>query len=370
MKIDIIAPPLPPQIDGIGSYTACLAKELAQSVEVKVWTVLGHDYNPIPGVTIIPAFSAEQTRSIWDVVRQIENDPPDWVVLQYNPFSYGRWGLNLHLPLALRKLRQCCPQVRFALMAHECFVPVINAKFAIMTVWQRWQIWHLGRTADVIFASIEAWTERFQRWFPDKRCVHLPVGSNIPHIETSRAEARAVLGIPAETIVLGVFGGAHPSRMLPWIAEAAHAVCAQGNDVLVLSIGSGGAEIRRALGNIPLCDCGPLPEEEVSRRLTAVDIYLTPFIDGVSTRRGSFITGLQHGLATVGTLGPLTDGLLKTQNGQAFLLSEVSEQADFCRKVLSLASDVTKRQALSTDARTFYHHEFSWERIAARLLMS
>ena len=93
MRIHIIAAALPPQLDGIGDYTANLAAELAHSATV---TVLTGAPTPdlIPGVQVETAFSADNPRSVWNLVSRVAADPPDWVLLQYNPFSYGRWGLT------------------------------------------------------------------------------------------------------------------------------------------------------------------------------------------------------------------------------------------------------------------------------------
>ena len=50
MKIHIIAAALPPQLDGIGDYSALLAAELARCVEVTLLSGAGPDATCIPGV--------------------------------------------------------------------------------------------------------------------------------------------------------------------------------------------------------------------------------------------------------------------------------------------------------------------------------
>ena len=128
------------------------------------------------------------------IVDVIEKDRPDWLFIQFNQFSYGRWGLNPFLPLAIARIRRRCPGTRIAWMAHEDFVPITNWRFAVMTIWQRAQFKALGQMADHIFFSIEPWTEKYQAWFPRKPVTHLPVGSNIPHVGPSRDEARRPAG--------------------------------------------------------------------------------------------------------------------------------------------------------------------------------
>ncbi len=367
LRIHIVFPALPPRLDGIGDYTANLAGELAKSAKITILTDAG-PYAPIPGVTITPTFSPAEPRSLVHILPRVAADRPDWLLLQYNPFCYGHWGFNPHLPHALRALKRRFPETRLAIMAHEHFVPVLNWKWAVMTTWQRWQFWMLGRCADRLFFSIDPWARKFRKWFPDKPVLHLPVGSNIGRVCLPRAQARARLGIGEGTAVLGLFGTAHISRMLARAREAAEVVRQTGREVLVLYAGTDAEAVRTALGPIPACAEGPLPPAEVSRRLSAVDVYLAAFLDGISTRRTTLMAGLQHGLATVGTAGINTDDCLRAENGRAFLLSDANAPEAFNAHVLRLLEDAPLRARLGQEASRLYQREFAWDRIASRLL--
>lgn len=368
VSIQIISAALPPRMEGIGDYSAWLAAELARVADVTVLTTHAREHDPIPGVRIVPVFSVGKRSSVWRIEGAVAAENPDLLLLQYNPFSYGRRGLNPWLPLAMRRLVRRCPQTRFAIMAHETFVPAENWKWALMTVWQRWQMWMLGRSAEVILFPTESQMRRLRRWFPRKQMGYLPVGSNVPLVATPYHEARARLGIRNGTVVLGLFGTAHPSRMLSRARSAAEAVLQAGAQVLVLYIGPHGSAVRLALGDLPLVAEGPHEPEEVSRRLAAVDIYLAPFEDGVSTRRGSLMAGIQHGLACVGTLGPATDALLESMNHRAFILVEVGAAREFDASVVRLLGDRGCREELGLNARRLYEEQFSWRIIASRLL--
>ena len=367
MNIDLIFPAHPPALDGIGDYTARLAETLAARHEVRFLTAQS-DPDPIPGVTSLSAFALSPRHRTFDIVDAASARQPDAVVLQYNPFSYGRWGFNLHLPVALRRLKEACPDTTVVVMVHEPFVPVENLSFAVMTVWQRLQLWRLGRTADVVAFSIMPWTQRFESWFPSARVLHLPVGSNMPNVELPREEARRRLGLDDDPFVIGVFGSAHESRLLPFIRRATSAVDAQKPDVRVLYVGPDGDDVQRVLDErTSILDAGPLPADEVSRHLSACDLYLAPFDRGVSTRRGSFMVGLQHGIATISTHGSHTDPMLHRANEDAFVLAPDDAPEAFARHAMRLAASDRERHRLARTGADYFEKHFAWPRIARRL---
>jgi glycosyltransferase involved in cell wall biosynthesis len=368
MRLHIVSPVLPPRLDGIGDYTAQLASELAASDEVTILTERHSDHSPIPGVDVRGCFSASHPTSLNALLDHTREERPDWLLVQYNPFAYGRWGLNVHLPLVIRAIHRRVKDTRIAIMFHEVFTPATDVRFTIMTTWQRAQLFALGRSADALFFSVEQWTNRFRRWFPGRSLAHLPVGSNIDEISMGHDEARARLGIEAGTVALGLFGRAHPSRMLELTRRSAQVVRDAGHDVAVVYVGPDSDVVQAELGDLPLMGtAGGVPPAEVSMRLAGMDVFLAAFVDGVSTRRGSLMAGLQHGLPTVGTIGPWTDSVLRRADGEALLLAPVDSPVQFCDCVLRLSAHNGLRRQLAHGARVLYEREFAWPTIANRL---
>src|SRR5437773_504456 len=105
-RIEILAPALPPRLDGIGDYCERLATQLATSAGIKILTASNCVPAAIPGVAIETAFAVEQPRSVRQIADRVATDRPDWLLLQYNPFSYGRWGWNPYLPQVLCGIRR------------------------------------------------------------------------------------------------------------------------------------------------------------------------------------------------------------------------------------------------------------------------
>jgi glycosyltransferase involved in cell wall biosynthesis len=311
----------------------------------------------------------ESRRGILNLTDVVTYSPPDWLLLQFEQFSYGRWGLNPFLQLAMRHLRHRASGTRIGVMFHEDFIPASGLKSAVMSTWQRAQFWILGHLADVTFFSTEPWAEKYQSWFPSTPIYHLPVGSNIPCVDADPKQERERLGLPSNAFVIGVFGGAHPSRLLNYIRESVAACAALVSDCRVLYVGPHGDRVRNVLQDTaPLLDMGALPAEEVSRCFATMDVHLAPFKNGVSTRRGSFLVGLQHGVATLSCIGPQTGSLLRAQNGMSFSLSCHDQLDEYVRKACTLCLNHKERWKLGHAGQVFFLNHFSWPIIANRLL--
>ena len=368
LRLHLVTPALPPMLDGIGDYTALLAAQLSTTADVRIYTDDRRAFQPVPNVPIVGAFDAAKPASIDRLLAAVAADPPDWLVIQYNPFGWGQRGLNLHLPRAMHRLRSMAPSVRLAVMFHETFVPLKNWKFAVMTTWQRWQFRQLVRASDVALFSIDPWAVQHRRAFRDKRIEHLPVGSNVPRVAIDKAEARRRLNIADDEVIVGVFGTGHVSRLFDRVRDAAVAVRSTGRPVRILYIGPDIAAVRSAMGDVSVIGDGSVSADEASRRLAAIDVFLATYSDGVSTRRGAMMAALEHGLPIVGTLGHHTDAELRTINGSAMLLANANDSPAFSAAVVSLVGDAPRRASLGRTAADLFARRYAWPVIADRLL--
>lgn len=367
MKIVFIAATLPPQLNGIGDYSALLARELSKNHRMSIWTAHNTPFAPLPNVEIEPVFRVGEARSFRALEAVARREKPDWIVLQYACFAFGKRGFNLELPRVLRRIARR-GDARFALMMHEPFVRVTSFKNALMTTYQRWQLWSLGHSARAIFYSIEPWQLELQRYFKGRVNRHLPVFSNIPFHQIERETARRALGLDDADFALGVFGSAHQSRLTARICDAARAVENAGLRPVVLYIGPSGAATRAAIPEVRLLDQGALAADEISARFAAMDVYLAAFSDGVSTRRTSLMTALQHGVPVVGTSGYLTDDGWKRENGRALWLARVENGAEFGERVRELTSNKPQRSAMGRAGQQLYEREFAIEITARRIM--
>jgi glycosyltransferase involved in cell wall biosynthesis len=368
MRIDLLFPTFPPKLDGIGDHTSHLAEALAEKgCTVRVLTAQ-EDWVSPSRVDVRTAFHLETRRGIMQAVDAMEAAPPDWLIVQFEQISYGRWGLNPFLPLALYRLRRKVPQVNISVMFHEDYMPVSSFKFAVMTTWQRLQFWMLGRLADVAFFSTEPRARKYESWFPETPVHHLPVGSNIPFGHYDTMKERSHIGIGTDDFIIGLFGSAHPSRLLSHVNAAASTCAGDMENCTVLYVGPDGDEVRGVLDRVPVYDAGPLSSEEVSRHFATMDLYLAPFENGVSARRGSFLTGLQHGVPTITTCGSETGPFLGSQASTSFVAPPSNNQELFVRRVEELAHSSDARHTVGSNGQKLYKEHFSWPTIADTVL--
>ena len=213
---------------------------------------------------------------------------PDWVALQYNPFRYGRAGFApTLLSDALALKRAAVPLV---VMVHEAWVKMADWRLTLMGLWQRLQLRGLIRLADAMTTSTEALAHEI-----GAGSVHVPVAANIAPVGVSRTEARDLLGLD-DLLTVTLFGRAHPSRALDYAEDAIAALAeSRGSEKLaVLNLGAD-APMPKLPSGIRLISPGRQDERQLSLGLTASDVVLLPFVDGVSTRRGTLMAALAHG---------------------------------------------------------------------------
>ncbi len=365
-RIGIVTSALPPKHDGIGDYSAGLASVFSSWADVSLHTVRGFSPEPVGGVKIVQSFDISPRKAVADLEKAIEQQPVDCLILQYNPFCFGSKGFNPFLASVFRRIKLKSPQMQLIVMVHERFMPANSPRNVIMWAYQNQQFEAITAVADLTLFSTGPWQEVYRDKYPRRKSGHMPVGSNLPFVPADREAVRGELKIPAEAIVLGTFGGNHPSRLWNLLAAAGRKLKSEGRDVRILCIGSAGPAIREAMPDLPLIDLGMLGVEAVSRNLQAVDIYCSPFFDGVSTRRGSFFAGLQHGLATVTTRGYNTDGDLIDQSLSAFIAAGPGSESEFVVAVMHLVNDPDARAKIAGQAKLCFDEHYSPQVLAGR----
>jgi glycosyltransferase involved in cell wall biosynthesis len=291
----------------------------------------------------------------------------DALILHYNPFSWGSRGFAPYLVPMLGRLRRRKPRVVVGILAHERYVDMHGLRWTMMGGWQRVQFLAILRFADVAWSSIEAWTESLHAQ-TRARVAQIPICSNLPDRRGARLLARARLGIDGSALVVAAFGTDHPSRLIGHIEGAVDAIAGSGRPVTLLNLGAGAPPVAVHAAGVTVVAPGRLHASAVAEHMAAADLYLAPFVDGVSARRTTLMAALQHALPVVGTDGPLTDTVLRDAH-EALMLAPSTDRAAFVAAARDLASDGDQRARRGAAARRLYEARFDWP-VACRVALS
>ncbi|GAT35365.1 glycosyltransferase [Terrimicrobium sacchariphilum] len=366
----LVSAAYPPDLDGIGDYTWWLGGALSRAIGdgIPVITRTG-DHLAQEGVKVHGVFDPHDLSSVRKLPFCVNGG---WLVFQYNPFSWGRRGWCPAVPEALNSVKAVHPHLKLAVMFHETTVPRWPWKFALMRRWQRPVFRKICKLADVAFASSERYVRQIEKVGHPMSVVHLPVGSNVARSSLDREEACRAMRLPDDAILVGVFGSAHESRLLDWIGAAFAGVKENQPHAKVLYVGPHGDAIARAVGDSSLViDMGIQPSDRAGVCLSAMDLLLAPFNDGISTRRGSVIAAFQNGVPVATTLSKWTDSVFRSQAPAALLLSQATTAIDFARDTAEWATFLnnhSQKARYREDIQAFHDAVFSWDLIAKQLM--
>ena len=349
-RVALVAARNATEADGIRDYTRRLLATLHQEeldAELFEWT---------PGA---PNGGSGSQRS---KLAAAELEAMDVLILQYEPFSFGRRGFAPGLALFLARLRRRRPRPLIAVMFHETYVDMKNLRWTLMGGWQRAQLVAIQAAADVQLCSIQRWTERLRKTALGRPVHHLPVASNLPDARAHRSRIRRSLNADADTIVLSCMGLRHPGRLAQEVLASAREAGTVARSVLLLDLGPGVSSATSLAENVELRATGFLPAEDLAGHIAASDVFLAPYMDGVSTRRTSVMAALQHGVPVVGTTGHLTDDVFLRSRDLILVPPDRLVPA-----VTRLVGEPASRARLGAAGRRLYEASFDWPVLVQRL---
>ena len=372
----IITCEYPPQTGGVSDYTYLVAKELARwKDDVHIWCPKAAGERPgIAGVTIHPAgrFSPADLRALG---RQLDTFPkPRRVLVQWVPHGFGYKSVNLFFCMWLW-YRSARHRDAIELMVHEPFLPFRRGKWRqnAAAVVQRLMTIILLRAAERIFMSTPSWESRLRPFESGGHRVFkwLPITSNVPYIEDPEAVFEIRQRYRKTGLLAGHFGtfGAPIAEMLEAIVPR---LLTNNRSLSLLLLGGGGQEFReRLVKKYPelrdvLHATGHVHElHRLSLHLSACDLMIQPYPEGVTTRRGTAMAALSHGRPLVTTSGVLTEPVWEAS--QAVALTPAGDIEGFVDATLRVSNDPAYRGSLAKLARELYERQFDIRKTVATL---
>ncbi len=363
MKIIIISPAFPPDRGGVADYSSLLADGLAEKNEVIIVTSKSEE-----AITegknrfqIIGEIKSWGGFGLFRIISLIKRFSPELIIIQYVSFMYGRGGINLAFPLLSILLRI---RYRVFTMVHEPFTPFGHSiKTFLISLVQRLMLFCMILGSDKIGISIKVWERMLKRFFFWRKMDFrwIPVPSNIK-ISTKTHIPEKLQGFNKKPLLV-FFGSLHFSKMVEYMTASLDALIKKGYDAGLLIIGQDEKAMSAYIKELPdylrgrIFCTGYCNSDDVSRYLSASDIFLLPLIDGISSRRGSLMAALKHGISVVTTNGFLTDDIFEQENFT--LLSPSTDKNLFIANVVRMAGDETLRETIGKKGKEIYERYFS-----------
>lgn len=366
----------PPQLGGVSDYTYSLAKGLADEGDnVHVWCPPASSGTvQCAGVSVHRVLGRVSSRDLRNVSQELDRFPgPRQILVQWVPHAFGCRSMNVGFCLWLWERSRRGDWVD--LMVHEASlafgarswrqnVPALIHRF--MTV-------ILLRAASRVWVSTPIWEGRLRPWAfgRDMSLEWLPVPSNIPVAEDSPGiRALRKQYAPQGALIVGHFGTYGPS-VTPALDPILSALEASRLMCQILLMGARSDDYRDVLQRkqpalaARVYATGALAPEDLSRHLSACDLLIQPYVDGVSGRRGSFMAGLGHGKPIITTSGPATEEIWAGSGAAA--LVPIGDPNAFVAAIERLCADENKRTCMAVAAKKLYQERFDLSHVIARI---
>ena len=337
--------------DGVYDYSASLAKAcrtLGSSVDVLE----------------VEWINSGWLRAASRLIRDLRSYTPRWTVFQITHLAWSRHGVPFGLLLVALAAR--LSGVRMAAIVHD------PAGFAgdtflvrVKRASQHLALSFFHRMASHVFVTVPSKCIPWSGNHFNKALTFLPVGSNIPvQIGSARKNASRYFSV----VVFGVTEGPHGVEQRRAITEVLQKAAQAVGPVKLYAFGRGTSLTDGAWpqtdGRVKILSLGVLNNVAASRVLVQADVML--FVrGGISSRRGSAIAGLAHGLPVVAYRGletawPITEAGIELVNP-----GDIDGMAS---ALVRIATDTSYRNQLRELSSNAYERYFAWDVIARTFL--
>jgi glycosyltransferase involved in cell wall biosynthesis len=356
----MLSPNFSPMQDGLGHYSTIFFNELNRRSQTFVLTNLQNHKSE----NVFPVVRSWTFFHLYKVFKELDLFTHDTILIQYVPFMYNkRGGINFSFCFFILYLAVLKNKKIFT-MVHEVNYPFEWKLKSILMYFS-----HIIMIRILLLASSRVFvsTLYFCHQLKEHGVRRLPVGSNIPVKFPLRMT-------PGKKLRLVMFGKLHPAKDVPWQLRLCLKAKKAGLEFDLHYVGETFSNLMRGFSfeeeqefKSFLYATGFVSDEEVSREFSEADVMLAYFVDGLSTRRGSVMAALEHGVSVLSTMGEFTDQEFLNQSFLTLLPQDKAAfEIGFMKNLKSLTNDHSSldKKLISE----FYQRNFSWIHIVDEYL--
>lgn len=383
-RILVISPCVPPYPIAEGDHAFLTCKHLARNgFQVTLLTAAVEEYLEGGTFEILPVMKSWSWRGLPTLIRTIRTTRPDYVYLFFLGFLFNYKIMVTFLPQYLTIFSR---RTKFAVLFTDLGnarglgwllrgVSRLAGKFRYGTLLtSAHTILYLSARHHQKIVDLCPAADRRMAWIPVPPLISFPDLSR----EASRVAGRELLGLGSNDVLVSYFGRVYPGKGLETLLDAFSKLVKITNHIRLLIIGgflpsdawsSGGANYGRELrdliqahgigGRVRWSGEFSLESDTASLQLSASDVCVLPFDDGVAMSNSSLAAASAHGLPIVTTKrgvleAPLSDG----ENG---LFCPPQDPDAMAAEMLRVISDSDLRERLRVGALALYREHFSWD---------
>jgi glycosyltransferase involved in cell wall biosynthesis len=367
----------PPQPGGVSDYTQLVAIELARAGDVvNVWAPGPVGSQPVEAVanedgTIVHRLPGHFGLNAIRVLDRALRATPGRILVQYVPNAFGWKAMNFPFVLWLYARRKMDIAVTF----HEVAFPIHRSqplRHNLLGAANRTMAAFAARAARRIFVSTVSWEALLRRMIPaNVAVICLPIPSTIPVVQDREGIAAVRRDFsPSAGPLVGHFGtfGIDIADLLDKILPALLFEVPSADAILI-----GRNSERYATATTRehpelarrIHASGPLPPSEVSMHISACDLLLQPYPDGITTRRTSAMVGLAHARVVVTNSGHLTEPIWSER--RAVAIAPSNDVAAGAALAADLLGDSARREQLAKSGASLYADRFDISHTIAAL---
>jgi glycosyltransferase involved in cell wall biosynthesis len=363
--IHLLTPEYPPQIGGVAHYTRQIARALAAAGEdVHVWCSNLGEADSTDSFPVHSELGQFRTTDLARAGKLLDAFAgPQRVLVQWVPHGYGWRSMNLAFCLWLWKRAAAGESVE--IMVHEPYLALWEGSWrqTAAAVIHRVMTMILLRAATRVWVAIPAW-EAMWKPYALGRVVPfawLPIPSSIGAADPRRVNAVRMKLASDSTCVAGHLG-TYGAFVAPLLSGVLPEILRQPHPPAVVLIGTGSLEFRaRFLEQYPqyaaaLRATGALSDADLSAYVSACDLLIEPYSDGISSRRTSAMAALSLGVPLVTTRGRLSEPLWADSG--SVRLTEPGDHRAMAEQVMDLVRHPEERTELGDAGRVLYRRMF------------